>query len=197
MRPKIRNLTVIAVFSTLAFLIMLLEFSLPVFPPFLKFDFSDLPALLVGLWLGPLSGIMVVMGKNILHLFVTATVGIGELANFLIGASLTASASYLFTKKGFTLKVSLFWGGLAMILSSVFVNYFLIIPLYEKILKLPLEQILELAARVNPYVDSLFSYLLLVIIPFNLTKMIIIGLLTYLLYMRIKPILKKGGYISE
>ena len=41
-----RKLTVTAVMAAVSFILMLLEFSTPFAPSFLKFDFSDLPALI-------------------------------------------------------------------------------------------------------------------------------------------------------
>ena len=62
---------------------MYLEFSVPVVPSFLKYDFSDLPALIAAFGVGPLAGVAVELIKNLIHLPMTATGGVGELANFI------------------------------------------------------------------------------------------------------------------
>ena len=49
----VRSMTVTAVMSAVSFILMLLEFSTPFTPGFLKFDFSDLPALITSFALGP------------------------------------------------------------------------------------------------------------------------------------------------
>ena len=45
-RSYVRRLVVTAVLSALSAALMYLEFSVPVVPSFLKYDFSDLPALI-------------------------------------------------------------------------------------------------------------------------------------------------------
>ena len=49
----------------------------------LKVDLSDFPAILTGVILGPLHGILVEVVKNIIHLTRTTTVGIGEIMNII------------------------------------------------------------------------------------------------------------------
>ncbi len=79
---KLRSLILISIIAAISFLIMIFEFALPVFPPFLKLDFSDLPALLIGFSLGPASGIGVVFIRNLLHLTITATIGMASWQTF-------------------------------------------------------------------------------------------------------------------
>lgn len=46
MNTKVRYITVTAMLSAVAFVLMYLEIAIPIMPSFIKFDFSDLPALL-------------------------------------------------------------------------------------------------------------------------------------------------------
>ena len=85
---NLRQLLTITLMAVISFIIMFLEMPLPIFPEFLKVDLSDLPALITGLALGPVAGILVELLKNVLHLLRTSTGGVGELANFLVGAAL-------------------------------------------------------------------------------------------------------------
>ena len=74
MRDKtVRNLTVTAVLSAVAFVLMLLDFSVPIMPSFIKMDISEFPALLATFALGPVYGGAVCLVKNLLHLLVTKT----------------------------------------------------------------------------------------------------------------------------
>ncbi len=82
---ELKNLVKVSIFGALAFVIMLIEFPLGIFPDFLKLDFSDCVALIISFALGPAWGVGVEFLKNVLHLFVTKTAGIGEFANFIIG----------------------------------------------------------------------------------------------------------------
>ena len=58
-RSYVRRLVVTAVLSALSASLMYLEFSVPVVPSFLKYDFSDLPALIAAFGVGPLAGVAV------------------------------------------------------------------------------------------------------------------------------------------
>ena len=68
-RVNIRTLTATAILSALGFVFMMIEISVPFMPAFIKFDFSELPALIAAFAYGPLSGILVCLIKNLLHLF--------------------------------------------------------------------------------------------------------------------------------
>ena len=54
------NLTVAAMLSAVAFILMFIEFPIPMLiPAFIKMDFSDLPALLGAFALGPVYGVII------------------------------------------------------------------------------------------------------------------------------------------
>ncbi|ABP67371.1 hypothetical protein Csac_1786 [Caldicellulosiruptor saccharolyticus DSM 8903] len=189
----IKNLVKISIFGALAFVVMLIEFPLGIFPDFLKLDFSDSIALILSFALGPLSGVAVEFLKNVLHLFVTKTAGIGELANFMIGGCLVFVAGYIYnknrTKKGAILALALstlvfsIWAGI--------LNYFVLLPLYEKALKFPITEIVKLAAKFNSLITDKFTLVLFSIIPFNLIKGAIISIVTFVLYKRLSKIVKR------
>ena len=83
------NLTVAAMLSAVAFILMFIEFPLPMLiPSFVKMDFSDLPALLGAFALGPVYGVVISFMKNLLHIIIkgTSTACVGELCNFMLGA---------------------------------------------------------------------------------------------------------------
>ena len=68
------NLTVAAMLSAVAFILMFIEFPLPMLiPSFVKMDFSDLPALLGAFALGPVYGVAISFMKNLLHIVVKGT----------------------------------------------------------------------------------------------------------------------------
>lgn len=55
---NIRTIAVTGMLGALATVLMFLEFPIPMLiPPFIKFDFSELPALLAAYAMGPVSGI--------------------------------------------------------------------------------------------------------------------------------------------
>ena len=86
MNTKVRYITVTAMLSAVAFVLMYLEIAIPIMPSFIKFDFSDLPALLGSFALGPVCGVLICLIKNVLHLAFSNSMFVGELSNFILGA---------------------------------------------------------------------------------------------------------------
>src|SRR5699024_12864669 len=71
----------------------------PLLPPYLKVDFSDVPALIAGLVFSPLAGILVVFLKNALYFVATgATDPIGVAANFIAGTLYVFPVAYLYKR---------------------------------------------------------------------------------------------------
>lgn len=81
------------------YLLMFMEFSVPLMPVFIKMDLSDFPALIGSLAVGPAGGIIIALIKNLLHLTVTSTGGVGELSNFILNAVFILPAGLLYKKK--------------------------------------------------------------------------------------------------
>lgn len=171
---KSTNLTVkLGLLSAIALVLMFFEF--PILPAygFLKIDLSDIPALIGAFAFGPLAGILVEGIKNILITLLKGTQsgGIGELANFIIGASFigTAGLVYKLKKTRKTAFISLAVAIVIMSAVGVLANYFILIPLYFK--ALPTDQIIK--------------YLVYGIIPFNLIKGFLISVVTLVIYKRV------------
>ena len=99
-KVSMRKLTGTAMLSAIAYVLMFLDFSVPFMPSFIKMDLSELPALIGSFAYGPVAGVIICLIKNVLHLFITTTGGVGELSNFLLGASfvLVAGGVYRFKK---------------------------------------------------------------------------------------------------
>ncbi len=189
-KSKINRMAKVGVLSAISFILFLVDFVVPLFPGFLKMDFSDLPAIIAAFAMGPLAGVLVELFKNLLHLTMTSTGGVGELANFMVGCALVVPAGMIYqknkTKK--TVYVSLAVGIVTMVVTAVLMNYFVLIPLYSKFM--PLDAIIGMAAAVNPAVDGLMTLMLYVIAPFNLIKGIVLAIITRLVYKKISHLLK-------
>ncbi len=114
---------------------------------YLKMDFSDIPALLSGILLGPLYGVAVEIIKNVIHLAKSTTFGIGELINIGLGSSLVLSLtgfmklfSKVFKKDGFSFKVYIISTALTVV-TSVFTGWLLnalLTPVYFAIMGFPI-----------------------------------------------------------
>ena len=194
--PRRRNLAItVAIGGLLAAVASLLRFveaPLPIFPAFLKIDFSNIPALLGGFAMGPWVGLAVLLIKNIVYLPFSGTGGIGEIADFIVSASLVLPAAWVYrynkTFKGALLGMVL--GTVAMTaLAGPLMNYYVLIPLYSQFM--PIDQILKMAAAANPNIDSVWTYILYAVVPFNLFKSLVVCIVTYMLYKPLSPILHK------
>lgn len=191
-RRSVLALTTTAMLGAVAAILMMLEFSTPFMPGFIKFDFSELPGVFAAIAISPISGVIVCLIKNAVHLVVTTTGGIGEVANFILGAAFVLTTGYTFRflkDKKLSLVVSGVTGSLIMAIVSLPVNYFITYPVYSKML--PIDAIIGMYAELNPSVDSLFDALLLFNVPFNFIKGVICVVIAALLYKSIKPLFKK------
>ena len=91
----------ISLLSAIAVMLMYFDFPIPFLPfPWLKIDLSDIPALMGGFAFGPIAGVLIELLKNLLILIVkgTGTYFVGEMANFIIGASLVFPAAWIYHK---------------------------------------------------------------------------------------------------
>lgn len=191
-KVNIRALCVTGIMSALGALLMLVEFPLPMLiPAFIKMDFSELPALITTYAFGPAYGVAVCFLKNVLHLISGSTMGIGELSNFVLGSVLVLIAG-LFYKKKKTKKSAVLGaavGSLVMAVVCVFTNYFVVYPLYCKVLGLTMEAIIGMYRELLPSVGSLFIALLIFNLPFTFAKGMIDTLLCALIYKPVSPLL--------
>ena len=191
---NLRKSITIALMGVLSFIIMFLEFPLPIFPEFMKIDLSDIPGIIVGFAFGPLSGVAVELVKNILHLLRTTTGGVGELANFIVGSAFIIPAALVYRKRQSVsgMIVGFVLGTIGMAIVGALANYFILIPFYQKFM--PLEAIIGMAAAVNALIVDLKTYILYVVIPFNLIKGVAVSVLTALVYKRVASVVLKNIY---
>lgn len=193
-KNNIRAIAATGIFGALGFILMLLEFPLPIIPSFIKLDFSEIPAIIMAFCFGPFWGIIVCLVKNLLHLFVTTSAGVGELSNFILGAVFVGVAGFCY-KKNKTRKGALIGaliGALAMAVISIFTNYIFVYPAFSKIYGLPMPAILGMYKAILPTVDNLFEALVIFNLPFNFAKGILDAAFCFLVYKKISPILKSS-----
>ncbi|MDO5037163.1 MAG: ECF transporter S component [Tissierellia bacterium] len=188
-----RYLVQSSILSVVAFLFMYIEIPLAfIAPPFMVLDFSDVPALIGSFAMGPLYGILIELNKNILHIFVkgTMTGGVGELSNFLLGATYVGLAGLIYkykrTYKGAIM--GLFVGGIGMSILGVVSNYFVIFPLYGKLMGL--DMIIAMGTAVSDRIQDLFSFMVYSVLPFNLIKAFLTSLVTLLVYKKLSKHIK-------
>ncbi len=173
---QIKKMVTVAVFAAISFALQMIA-PFPKVGGFLEIEFSDLPALIIAFAYGPVSGVLVELLKNLLHCFVTSTGFVGELANFVVNGIFVAVAGliYMNHKTFKTAIVSLVAATVAMAVAGIFVNLYIMLPMF----KIPQE------LRLGLTMGTIF--------PFNLVKGAVISLITMLIYKRISPIIKFSG----
>jgi riboflavin transporter FmnP len=172
MQQKTRRLVLVGVLAALGFLLMLFEFPMPGFPPFLKYDLGGVPSVVAALAIGPGAGAAVELVKNLLFALSgkDPTTPLGPAAAFVAGAAMAATAGWLFRRyagKG-RLALALAGGTAVSSLVMTFANYFIFLPLYG----VPAGQVAGMAAKV--------------ILPFNLVKGVLTGVIVLALTRRVR-----------
>jgi len=177
-------LTRCAVLSAIA--IVLFYFEIPIVPPY-KLDFSTLPAILAGFAMGPVSGIAVVLIKNLVHMLSSSSGLVGELADFIMSCAYVIPASLLYRlrKNRSGALVSMIIGTVIMTVVAALVNKFILFPLYG----MSDEAIVGLGQTVSKFIDSPIKFILLITAPFNILKGVALSAVTFLLYKRVSPLL--------
>ncbi|MBB4823796.1 riboflavin transporter FmnP [Sporosarcina luteola] len=173
---KLRKMILIAMLGSISTVLMQLNFPLPALPPFLKVDFSEIPAVLAVMTMGPVAGISVELLKNVLYWFMSGSptgVPVGEIANFVTGVLFIMPIYYIFKRvqstKGLT--AGLLTGTVLMAVGMSVLNYAVFLPMYSYFLNMP------------PYVgDAMFDVIVKGILPFNLIKGALLMVVFLLLY---------------
>src|SRR5699024_1487538 len=170
------KLIVISLLGAISLVLFFISFPLPMLPPYLKVDFSDIPAIIAGIIFSPLAGVLVLLVKNGLYFIMTgATDPVGVVANFIAGSVFIAPVAYFYHKlknvKGILL--GLVVGTLAMTIVMGILNYLVILPAYATLLGM------EMNPAIKLYTVAIG------ILPFNIIKGIIVSLLFVPLFIKL------------
>ncbi|QFJ56173.1 ECF transporter S component [Pseudobutyrivibrio xylanivorans] len=191
-KVDVRSMTVTAMLSAIAFVLMFLDTAVPIMPSFIKLDVSELPALMASFALGPVYGVIVCLIKNILHLFITQTGGVGEFSNFILGAAFVLPAGLIYhhkkTKKNAIIGAVV--GAVIMAAISFPSNLYVVYPVYYNFM--PKDVIVAAYQAVAPFakINSIEQCLLLFNVPFTFVKGLISAIITVLIYQPLRPLLK-------
>lgn len=191
----IKYIIKVGILAGAAAVLMLFEFPLPFAPTFYKLDLSEMLILIGGFALGPMAAVLIELLKNLLNLLLngTTTAFVGEFANFITGCVFVVPAALIYRHKK-SLKnaiLGMIVGALSLTVVGSLLNYFVLVPTYVEMYKLPLDSIVGMASAVNPAVTDLKSMIVFAVAPFNLLKGIICSILAVLLYKRVSGILHK------
>ncbi|MCI6122237.1 ECF transporter S component [Bariatricus sp. SGI.161] len=191
---KVRMMAQMGMLSAIAVVLMLLEIPLPFAPSFYEIDFSEVPVLIGCFTMGPLAGAIIELLKILLNFAIngTATAGVGEVANFLIGCAFVIPAAVIYKKKRTRTGaiIGMVTGTLFMTFIGCFLNAFVLLPTYAKAFGMPIDALVGMGTAVNSHITSLTTFVIFAVAPFNLLKGFLVSLIVFLIYKKISPILK-------
>ena len=188
---SIQKLIYTAMLAAVAGVLMSLEFSVPMMPPFYKVDFSDVPSVIAVFLMGPVSGICVEVNKLLIKLITvgTNTMYVGELANLIAAFLFVWPLWFLYQKLGANRKAAVEALLLSIVIRTAcacFINANITLPLYAKAMSLPLDEVIRMVASVNPAIKDLNGFIILATIPFNVLKVGLNYIVGQLLFVRLR-----------
>ena len=188
---SIQKLIYTAMLAAVAGVLMSLEFSVPMMPPFYKVDFSDVPSVIAVFLMGPVSGICVEVIMLLINLITvgTNTMYVGELANLIAAFLFVWPLWFLYQKLGANRKAAVEALLLSIVIRTAcacFINANITLPLYAKAMSLPLDEVIRMVASVNPAIKDLNGFIILATIPFNVLKVGLNYIVGQLLFVRLR-----------
>jgi len=196
-RIGVRRMVQIAMLAAVAVILMAFEIPLPFAPAFYKIDFSEVPVLVGCFAIGPTAGVVIEFLKIVLHMLIhgTSTAGVGDLGNFLVGCAFVLPAALIYKNKKSRVHaiVGMITGTIFMVISGCFINAFVLLPTYAKAFGMPIDALVGMGTAVNSHINSLTTFVIFAVAPFNLLKGALVSLIVFLIYKKISPIFKIGA----
>ncbi len=189
---KIRLITGTAMLTAVAVGLQYIEIAIPIMPSFIKLDFSDLPEFIGAFAYGPVAGVLIALLKNLIHMAVSQSGFVGELSNFLLGATFALTAGLIYKHKKTKCEAMLAGviASLVMAVVCVPLNYFVIYPLYYNVLGFPEVAVLQMYQLILPKTKNILQALLIFNLPFTFVKGLISAVVSMLIYKPLSPVLK-------
>ena len=193
-----RRVSIIGICAAIATVLHMLDFPLLfIAPEFYKLDFSELPVLLCGFFLGPSATVACEGIKILLKLLLkgTSTAFVGDFANFVVGCSLVLPATvfYHLNKSKHSAVIGLVLGSLCITVFGSAFNAIYLLPKFAQLYGIPLEAIIGMGSKIHASVNSVTSFVFFCVAPLNLLKAAMVSVLTMLLYKRVaRPLFGKS-----
>ena len=185
-RMSVAVMTRIAILAAAASILFLIEIPIVAF---YKLDLSNIPVLLGAFSMGPVPGLIILALKSTIGLLHSSSAGVGELADFVMGAALVLPAAAIYhqniSRKNAIVGMAV--GTVCMVVAGVLMNKWVMLPFYMGAFHMDMDGIIK-AAKVAA-VDSEWKLLLLVTGPFNLLKGVVLSIITALIYKPLSPVL--------
>ena len=192
-----KRVSVVAVCAAIAAILHILDFPLLFLAPeFYKLDFSELPVMLCGFYLGPSAAVACEAVKIVLKLLLkgTSTAFVGDFANFAVGCSMVLPAAIIYhlhkSRKGAIL--GLVAGTVILTIFGSAFNAIYLLPKFSQLYGIPLDSIIAMGSKINGSIHSISTFVLMAVAPLNLIKGASVSVLTMLLYKRVaRPLFGK------
>ncbi len=192
-----RRVSIIGICSALAAVLHMLDFPLIFLAPeFYKLDFSELPVMLCGFYLGPSAAVACEGIKILLKLLLkgTSTAFVGDFANFAVGCSLVLPAIIIYHihKSRKSALVGLLVGTVVLAVFGSAFNAIYLLPKFAQLYGMPLDVIIGMGSAIHASVKDVTTFVILCVAPLNVVKGAMISVLTMLLYKRVaRPLFGK------
>ena len=177
MKFTTRKLTSLALLAAIAVILITLHFPIPLFPPYLKYDFADIPVLIGSFAFGPVAGVLITLIASFIQsFFIVGDAPYGFIMHAAATSTLAITAGTIYhfwrTKKGGIVGLAI--GTLIMTGAMLVLNHF-ITPIYT--------------GMPTAAVDAL---LLPQILPFNLLKAGLNSVITFFVYKAVSRYIVHG-----
>lgn len=184
MNMKVRKICEVAIFSAIALIVSLISLPIPFIPTFYKIDLSLVITCIVAYRYGISIAILTEFIKNILSIFILGsnTVGIGELANFIMAISFIIPAFLFKDKSKFNYVIAI----CSLTIVGCITNYFILLPLYAKVFNMNLQAIVDMGHALNPMINNIYVFILLAVAPFNIIKGVVVSMVSAIINKRLK-----------
>ena len=185
-----KKVSIIGICAAIAAVLHMLDFPLVFMAPeFYKLDFSEVPVLICGFYLGPTAAVACEGVKIILKLLLksTSTAFVGDFANFFVGCSFVIPATVWYhtrkNKRGAI--VGLVLGTMSMAIIGSAFNAIYLLPKFAQLYGIPLDAIIGMGSSIHAGVTNVTTFVILCVAPLNVVKGAMVSVLTMLLYKRV------------
>lgn len=194
-RKRVKRLTTAAMMGAIAFVLLSVNFPIPVLSPFAEIDMAALPELIGGFVLGPVGALEIILVKVVLKTLIVGTESMytGEIQNFLLSVAFVLPA-VLYYRKDHTKHgaiMGLILGSVCKVIVGIFTNLYIIFPFYIKLYGMDWQGIVDICSKVNPWIKDVPTMVAFSIVPFNIVATLISSVITMLVYKKISKPLKK------
>lgn len=188
---NVRNISRIAILGALGAVLLSIN---PIAILFYKFDLGDLPCLIGAFAMGPIPAFFIQVIKIIIKLIFkpTSTKFVGEITAFIFSCALTIPAGYIYQRNRTRIGAirAMVISSIIMVIVACLTNYYYSIPFYADLYQMPVSAIVSMGSNIIPIIKNLETFILYLVLPFNILQALLVDIITLLIYKRIVRLIK-------